>query len=83
MKYFKTSLVFFLVILSVSVFGASYTRTTGEYYGIDIPTAYILNNGQVNITQGFAVGKFEKFNPEREDGSIGHWDRARSSCKIR
>ncbi|MCK4667092.1 hypothetical protein KAU33_10095 [Candidatus Dependentiae bacterium] len=70
MKYFKPSLVFFLVILSVSVFGASYTRTTGEYYGIDIPTAYILNNGQVNITQGFAVGKFEKFNPEREDGSI-------------
>ena len=70
MKHFKSSFTFFFIMFSISVFGASYTRTTGEYYGIDIPTAYILSNGQVNITQGFAVGKFEKFNLEREDGSI-------------
>ncbi len=59
-----------LLLFSVSAVSASYTRTTGERFGIDIPSAYILESGRLSISQGFSIGKFEKYNADREEGAI-------------
>lgn len=70
MKRIFTLSFLILIILSGSVWGALYTRTTGsENAGADIPTAYILENGEINISQGFSIGRFEKFNPDK-DGKV-------------
>ncbi|HDS08691.1 MAG TPA: hypothetical protein ENN73_00560 [Firmicutes bacterium] len=71
MKLCRIILIIACLLFSLlPVSPASYTRTTGERFGIDIPTAYILDSGRMSISQGFSIGKFEKYNPDREEGRI-------------